>query len=97
VLYLHVDNPGTPFKEPQRIDVLVNGEPVETFDLPGDKEIVHQTSLSAAQLGTRDVIDVKIQVDKTYVPALLPASKSRDSRELGIRVFHVFVEPRGRR
>jgi hypothetical protein len=38
--------------------------------------------------------EVRIQVDKTYVPALLPAVHSRDPRELGIRVFHTFVEPR---
>ena len=96
VLYLHVDNPGTPFKEPQHIDVLLNGQPVETFDLPGNTELVHRTPLSAAQFGSGDVVEVEIQADKSYVPALLPASNSRDSRELGIRVFHVFVEPRGR-
>jgi hypothetical protein len=38
--------------------------------------------------------EVRIQVDKTYVPALIPAIHSRDPRELGIRVFHAFVEPR---
>jgi hypothetical protein len=27
------------------------------------------------------------------VPALIPAAKNRDPRELGIRVFHAFVEP----
>ena len=37
--------------------------------------------------------ELRIDVDKTYVPALLPASNSRDPRELGIRVFHAFVEP----
>jgi hypothetical protein len=96
VLYLHVDNPGTPFNEPQRIDITVNGQAIETFELPGNKEIVHRTALNAAQLGSGDNVEVQVQADKSYVPALLPASKSRDSRELGIRVFHIFVEPRGR-
>jgi hypothetical protein len=96
VLYLHADNPGSPFNEPQRITVSVKGQVVETFDLPGNQEIVRRTPLSAAQLGTDELAEVQIEADKTYVPALLPASNSRDSRELGIRVFHVFVEPRGR-
>jgi hypothetical protein len=36
---------------------------------------------------------MRISVDKTFVPAALPALRSADPRELGIRVFRVFVEP----
>jgi hypothetical protein len=41
------------------------------------------------------MVDIALEVDKTWVPALVPAANSRDPRELGIRVFHAFVEPRG--
>ncbi len=34
------------------------------------------------------------QVDKTFVPALVTASNSKDPRELGVRVFHAFVDAR---
>lgn len=95
VLYVHADNPGRPFTDAQKVDVVLNDRPVETFDLPPGEEIVHRTPLAAAQFGTADIVELELHVDKTYVPALLPASNSRDSRELGIRVFHVFVEPRG--
>ena len=37
--------------------------------------------------------DIHIDLDKTFVPAKLPAG-GRDIRELGIRVYHVFVEER---
>ncbi len=40
------------------------------------------------------MVELSIDVDKTFVPALLPASTNRDSRELGIRVFHWYVEPK---
>jgi hypothetical protein len=93
VLYIHLDNPGKAFREPQRIDVAVNGEPVESFELPPDQELIHRTRLTAAQLGSADIAEVQLQIDKTHVPALLPASTSRDARELGVRVFHLFVEP----
>ncbi len=33
-------------------------------------------------------------VDKTFVPASVPQLKSLDPRELGVRVFHAFVEPK---
>jgi hypothetical protein len=45
-------------------------------------------------MGTAEMTDVQIDVDKTFVPALSPASTNRDARELGIRVFHAFVDAR---
>jgi len=37
---------------------------------------------------------LRIGVDKTFVPALVPASTNKDPRELGVRVFHAFIEPK---
>ena len=44
-------------------------------------------------LGSADSAEIEIAVDKTFVPANLPGGTSKDPRELGIRVFHAFVEP----
>jgi len=95
-VYIHADNPGKAFSDAQRIDVVLNEQPVDGFDLPPGEEVVHRTQVTAAQLGSGDIVELQLHVDKTYVPALLPASSSRDSRELGVRVFHMFVEPHGR-
>ena len=40
------------------------------------------------------MVELRIAVDKTFVPALIPTANSKDPRELGIRVFHAFVEPK---
>jgi hypothetical protein len=93
--YLHVDNPGMGTGEGQQIEILVNGQVVDRFAVSPKQELIHRSALSAAALGTDDMVELQIQVDKTFVPALLPASNSRDSRELGIRVFHLFVQPKG--
>jgi hypothetical protein len=93
-LFLHADNPGTVFVEPQNVQLSVNGQPVETLTLQPRQEILQRTALSAAQLGTAEMVEVRLTVDKTFVPALLPAANSRDPRELGVRIFHAFVEPR---
>ena len=93
-LYLHADNPGTAFAETQNVDVAVNGQSADTFSLAPKQEVIHRTALTAAQLGTAEMVEVRLSVDKTYVPALLPAANSRDPRELGIRVFHAYVDPR---
>lgn len=93
-LYLHVDNPGS-YAETQTVSVLLNGQPVDSFKLKPREEAIHRTRLSAEQLGPGDMADLTLEVDKTWVPALVPAANSRDSRELGIRVFHAYVEPQG--
>jgi len=38
--------------------------------------------------------ELHITVDKTFVPALLNAAASKDPRELGVRVFHAYIDPR---
>jgi hypothetical protein len=37
--------------------------------------------------------ELRVEVDRTFVPAKLPAG-GRDVRELGLRVYNVFVETR---
>jgi hypothetical protein len=93
IFYLHADNPGSAFSEPQTVQIVLNGTAVDTFTIVPKQEHIQRTRLTAAQLGTAEMVELKIEVDKTYVPALLPAANSRDARELGIRVFHAFVEP----
>lgn len=93
-LYLHGDNPGTALAETRNVEVTVNGRPADTLTLQPKQEVLHRTALTAAQLGTAEMVEVRLTVDKTFVPALLPAANSRDPRELGVRIFHAFVEPR---
>jgi hypothetical protein len=56
--------------------------------------VLRKVPMSAAQLGTAEMDQLEISVDKTFVPAAIPAANSKDPRELGIRVFHAFVDAR---
>jgi hypothetical protein len=94
VFYFDVDNPGTVLTEPQHVSLTLNGQPLDEFTLEPKKEELRKIPITADQLGDTENAEVHISVDKTYVPALVPAANSKDSRELGIRVFHVFVDPR---
>jgi hypothetical protein len=92
-LYLELDNPGRPFDTPQRVQVAVGHEILETLLVtPGAEPVLHKIPITAAAMGSDDMVDLRIQVDKTFVPALLNAA-SKDPRELGVRVFHAFVLP----
>ncbi len=95
VFYLDVDQPGRPFDEPQRVQVSLNGAVVHEFTLnPAGERLLKKIPLTTTQLGSADTAELQIAVDKTFVPALLPASNSKDPRELGVRVFHAFVDAR---
>jgi len=91
-LYLHVDHPGV-FSEPQTVTVTLGDKTVDTFTIQPKQELIRKPTITAAQLGTADVVDIKISVDKTYIPAVVTGGANRDPRELGVRVFHAYVQP----
>ncbi len=93
--YLHGDNPGSAFGETQSLEIAVNGQPVDNDR--GRAEAGSRPPHRRSPLrnsARRRWSKSGLTVDKTYVPALLPAANSRDPRELGVRIFHAFVEPR---
>jgi hypothetical protein len=91
--YLDVDNPGGVFNEPQRVQVMIAGQVVSAFTVTPAQQVLHKIPLKAEQMGTGDMVELVIDVDKTFVPAVVAAATSKDPRELGVRVFHAFVQP----
>ncbi len=94
VFYLDLDNPGSAFTEPQQVTVTLNGDSIDQFTLMPKEPQLRKVQLKAAELGAADMDELKIAVDKTYVPASMPEVHSKDPRELGVRVFHAFIDPR---
>ena len=92
VFYLHYDGQPSMFDSPQTATVSLGGEVIDTFQVSSPDEAIRKIAIKAAQFGPDDVVMIRVAVDKTFVPALVTPG-SRDSRELGIRVFHAFVEP----
>jgi hypothetical protein len=91
-LYLHLDHPGL-FTESQQVTVTLGDQVIDSFALNPKTELIRKPIVTAAQLGTADVVDLKISVDKSYVPAVITNGANRDPRELGVRVFHAYVQP----
>jgi hypothetical protein len=92
VFYLHYDTQPSMFDSPQTVTISLGGEVIDTFQASAPDEAIRKVAIRAAQFGPDDVVVIRVAVDKTFVPALVSPG-SRDSRELGIRVFHAFVEP----
>lgn len=93
VLYLDVDRAGG-FPEKQAVSVRLGDVVVDTFLLGAGEGLLRKVPLTVAQLGSGDASEVRLSVDRTFIPAELPGSGSTDARELGVRVFRAFVEPR---
>jgi len=92
VFYLQADQPVATLPAPQRVELKIGEVAVDSFSLaPGQAEL-RKVPISATQLGTGDTVDMRLVVDRTFVPATLPALKSSDPRDLGIRVFRAYVE-----
>lgn len=76
------------FTPPQQVALTVNGQPFGTFAADSRDRKMLTFPITAAQFGTADMAELTLTVDKTFTPG------GSDTRELGIRVFHAFVEPK---
>ncbi len=77
----------------QQVSVFAGTTLIQTFAADSPTPALRKVAIPAAALGTAEMAELRIEVDKTFVPAQLPAG-GRDLRELGIRIYHAFVEPR---
>jgi hypothetical protein len=92
-LYLDVDSPGSPF-DVQQVQVTLAGEVIDTFAVNPKDRLLRKVKLAAAQIGSNEMSELHIIVDKTFVPAQLNPGASRDNRTLGVRVFHAYIDGR---
>ena len=95
VLYLETDGRPDIFNPPQQVAIKANDQVVSTFAMVDRDPVMRKIPITAAQLGAGDMVDLRIDVDRTFVPAQLPPGQpghGSDTRELGIRVYHAFVK-----
>jgi hypothetical protein len=92
---LQADQPAAALAAPQHVEVRVGPMVIDSFTVtPGAPRELHRMPISAAQLGEGETVEITIAVDTTFVPASIPQMQSSDARELGIRVFRAFVQPK---
>jgi hypothetical protein len=89
--FLALDQPGGVFNENQQVTVTLGGTTVDQFELTPGKELLRRIPLKADLMGSAEMAELQVTVDKTFVP--MQIGGSTDPRELGVRVFHAFVDP----
>ena len=87
-LYLEYDARADLFNPPQQVVLRIGDQVVGQFAAESKGPALLTFPLTVAQLGTGDLVDLVIDVDKTFKPG------GADPRELGIRIYHAYVEPK---
>ncbi len=79
------------FETPQQFSLRIGEQVLEELSLETSEPVEIDRTVTAAELGSDDVVRMELVVDQTFVPAELGSGE--DSRELGVRVLSVYVEP----
>ena len=86
--YLQYDARIDKFAAPQQVVVRSGGQTIGTFAADSKEPKLVVLPISAAQLGSGDMAELTLDVDQTFAPG------GGDVRDLGIRVFHAFIDPK---
>ena len=87
-LYLQYDARVDLFTPAQQVILKMGDQTIGQFPADSKAPTLLTFPITAAQLGTADLVDLVIDVDKTFKPG------GSDPRDLGIRIFHTYVEPK---
>ncbi len=94
LLYLDMDSPGANLHGEQQVQVTLGGQMLDQAAIKPEERVLRKVKLPAAQMGAEEMTELQIRVDKTFIPMQVPGSGSKDPRELGVRVFHAYVDAR---
>ena len=86
--YLQYDARIDKFGAPQQVVVRSGVQTIGAFAADSKEPKLVVLPISAAQLGSGDMAELTLEVDQTFAPG------GGDVRDLGIRVFHAFIEPK---
>lgn len=89
LLYLKVDGVPERFSEPQKLTVSVGDYVVDVVPITSNQPTMKKYALPKDKLGSGKLLDVKLSLDKSFIPA--SDNSSKDTRELGVRVYQLYL------
>jgi hypothetical protein len=93
--YLQLDGrPDLQPVKPETVTVGIGSQVLDQFVLADKEPVLRKVTIPAAAFGTTDTVELTVDAGSTFIPRNVPGSGSQDFRELGVRVFHAFVEPK---
>lgn len=89
LLYFKADGVPERFQESQMVTLTVGDYVVDTFPINSNQAFLKKYNIPKDKLGTSKMLEVKVMVDKAFVPA--DDKVSADTRELGLRVYELYL------
>jgi hypothetical protein len=90
---VQMDNPANASGAASEVELRIGEQSLATLAVSASESLVRKVPLPASQLGMGEMVELTLVANRTFVPALVPGAKSGDTRELGVRVFHAFIQP----
>ena len=89
-LTLYLEYAGRPdmFTPAQQVTLRIGDQPAAQFAMESKDPVLKTFPITAAQLGTAQLITLAFDLDRTFSPGV------KDSRLLGFQVFHLYLEPK---
>lgn len=79
--------------EPRTLTISIGDRLVDRVEIVPSEDVLHRLPLSASILGEASEIELRLEVDRVFVPAEQPDSKTADDRALGAHVLAAYVDP----
>lgn len=92
--YFDVDSPDKQLHGPQRVQLSLGGQVVQELTVSPEERVLHKITLPGHLMGDAELSELLITVDEPFVPLRVTNGVNKDPRELGVRVFHAYIDPR---
>ncbi|HSP07637.1 MAG TPA: hypothetical protein VLR94_10700 [Acidobacteriota bacterium] len=90
LLYFKADGNTEHFKDsPQMVTLKIGDNVIDTFPITSNMPFMKKYNVAKNLLGSGNMLELNVQVDRTFIPA--EDKISSDTRELGIRVYEIYL------
>ncbi len=90
VLFLEADTNVNALDGPQQVSIWIGESQIESFPIEDRNSILKKVAIPASALGDEDWVDLRIVNGRSFVPQA--KGLGADDRELGLRVYHLYIE-----
>ena len=91
VVYLEADTSPKFFPEPPVLTVAVGNKAGIVLPIEGSDVFLKKIRVKAEDLGTDEWVDLRLMMNQSFVPKLLPTPLNNDDRELGLLKYQLYV------
>ncbi|MFQ5792553.1 MAG: hypothetical protein ACE5JI_18945 [Acidobacteriota bacterium] len=89
MVYLHADTNVKAFDTPLEVGIRIGDTELTRFQITDRNPILKKIPIPASALGPEDWVDLRIVTDKSFIPA--DDGIGVDTRELALRVYHLYI------